>query len=517
MPSGVGAVAHKVARSLRHPVEELGAAAVVGIVVGFLAGAALVLVLHLINALPGGERRAVAPFSLVPDAQAAPLAARFRPWLLFDSSEHWEPLTIDSLLDEGTHTFCAHAGSSACTPLANHVAFDTLVRQTGALGAHLNLHGSDVAQYHGPASCAAPLLDCGTGSRSAIYYHVTESNDRFYIDYWWFLRDNHIAISRPLCVSKDLQRAGVCDEHEGDWEGVTVVTPPGDPNQVAYVVYAAHKGAFRYAASSLRMMGPDKTRPVVYVADGSHAAYPIACRHEPCFEPIGLAAAGLVDVPEGRFDGGASWPRNPDDKCDLSGRGSCLLSLSDQPWTNWPGQWGDGCESACGGAGEVNSPQSPGVQARYQTPWCSTETVGTTCDGRAVTCSDWLVPLVQATACDPVELSNGLRSSKTIPVGRLGLVIGGQQLTQPATPGVVQALGAPFQPGASFAAIADGPDTEILVRAQDGGITVEDEFAHLGLKAGQSIEVTISQGTNGPAVLAGTHAPVEERIIEPAS
>jgi hypothetical protein len=514
MPPTFGAVARKAGRSLRHPVEELGAAVVIGVVVGFAAG--VVLVLHFTHALPGGGQRRVAPFSAVPDSEAAPLAARFRPWLLFDSRERWQPLNIDGLLDEGKHEVCKGKGNASCIAIANHAAFDNLVGQTGGLGAHLNLSGSDVAQYHGPVRCTPPLLDCGNGPTSAIYYHVTQSYDRFYIDYWWFLRDNHVAISKKLCFSKSLQMAGVCDEHEGDWEGVTVVTPPGDANHVAYVVYAAHKGAFRYSATSLQMKGPTSTRPVVYLANGSHAAYPIACRSVPCFQPIGLAAAGLVDVPEGRYDGGTPWPRNLDQSCGLIATGSCLLPLSDQPWTSWPGQWGDGCETACGGTGDVNSPQSPGLQARYQTPWCSTETVGITCDGRVVTCSDWLGPLVQAAICDPVELSKALRSSNAIPVQRLGLVIGGRRLTQSATPGIVQSLGEPFTPGTSFAAMADGPTTEILMRARDNGVTVEARFARLGLKAGQIIQVTIVPGNNGPTVLADNRPPVEERIIEQA-
>ena len=163
-----------------------------------------------------------------------------------------------------------------------------------------------------------------------------------------------------------------------------------------------------------------------------------------------------------------------------------------------------------------SSPQSPGLQGRFQTPWCSTETVGVTCDGRVVTCSDWLGPLVQAAICDSKKLTTGLRSSSQIAAPRLSLLVGGKQLMQPTTPGVVQALGAPFKPGSSFSAIADGPDSEILVRAEDKGITVEDRFAKLGLKTGQQIKVTISRGTHGPTVLAANRTPLEQRIIQVA-
>jgi hypothetical protein len=506
----------KVARTLRHPVQELSAAALIGAGVGFAGGTALVLTLHFTHALPAPGQRQVAPFSAVPADQAAPLAERFRPWLRFDSGEAWQPLNVDSVLDEHTQRLCRSRGNTDCVGVPNHLAFDTLVGQTSGLGAHLNLNGSDVKQYHGPQTCAPPLLDCGTGPSSAIYYHATQSYDRFYIDYWWFLRDNHLAISRRLCFSSDLQKAGVCDEHEGDWEGVTVVTPPDDPNHVAYVVYAAHKGAFRYAATSLQMVGANKTRPVVYVANGSHAAYPIECHDRQCFQPVGLAVGGLFDVPEGRYDGQRSWPRNANDQCNLNGPGSCLLTLSEQPWTNWPGQWGDGCESACGGVSEVNSPQSPGLQSRYQTPWCSTETIGITCDGRVVTCSDWLGPLLQAVVCDPATLSKGLRSSNAIAAGQLGLIVGAKQIAHATTPGVVQALGRPFAPGSTFTAIADGPASQLLVRAQDHGIVVEDRFANLDARPGQRIQVTITAGTDRPLVRANAQPPVEQRILESA-
>ena len=106
--------------------------------------------------------------------------------------------------------------------------------------------------------------------------------------------------------------------------------------------------------------------------------------------------------------------------------------------------------------------------------------------------------------------------SNAISAPRLGLVVNGKQLTEPTTPGVVQALGAPFRPGSSFGAIADGPASEILVRAQDRGITVEDRFAKLGLSAGQQITVTISRGANGPTVRAGGRMPLDQRIIESA-
>jgi hypothetical protein len=511
--------AAKARRSLRHPIEELGAAAVIAFVLGFVLGAAVLLVLHLQHWLPSSGQRQVDAFSEVSEPESGDLAARFRPRLLFDSGELWRPLNVSSMLDEGTHRFCTRLKKNvSCLPVRSSGAFGRLAQSAGALGpaTYVDIAGGKVADYRGPERCPGRLLDCGTGPRAAIYYHVTESNDRFYIDYWWFLRFNHFSKSEPKisCRSQVARQNGVCDEHEGDWEGVTVVTPPDDDKHIAYVVYAAHKGTFRYAASQLQVQGG--ARPDVYVARGSHASYPRACLTGDCLQPNGLAADGLVNLPEGDYDGKAGWARN-DDACVPNAPGSCLQSLKLQPWTDWPGQWGAGCGDACGGAPNANSPHSPGLQARFQSPWCSTQNGVFSCDGRALACSDWLGPLVAAVACDPTVLSASLHGSNAVDPRELALVIGAERISQPSTPGVVQSLGDPFQAGKTFTVIADGPSTEILLRTRQGNVTVEDRFAGLPVKAGQRVVVNIVSGLDGPTVTADGRPPLERRILQPAS
>jgi hypothetical protein len=480
---------------------------------GLVVGGLIVYGLHAKHWLPNSGQRHVEAFSEVPDQEGGVLAARFRPWLEFDSSEHWRPLNVSLLFDEGTSTFCTRGSDQSCVPVPDAAAFGLLARKAGALGPNtfVNLAGTKVRDYHGPEQCA-PLEDCGSGPRSAIYYHVTQSNDRFYIDYWWFLRFNHFPRSLPWasCRSQLARDNSICDEHEGDWEGVTVVTPPDDDKQIDYVVYAAHKGTFRYAASELSLV--DGTRPKVYVAQGSHASYPAPCSGD-CHQPSGLAVEGLVDLPESSFDGHDDWVRDKDN-CEPNAPGSCLQSLSLQPWTTWPGQWGAGCGDACGGATTATSPRSPGLQPRYQTPWCSSQNGSLTCDSRALRCSDWLGPLVVAVACDPVLLSQGLRATNAIQPGQLALVIAGQQKSTASTPGVVQALGQPLEPGAKLTVVADGPSTQILVRAQQASVIAEDRFAGLNVQPGQQIQVTVSAGPDGPTVLADGHAAVERRFLD---
>ena len=499
-------------------IAELGGGGLVVFIVGFVLGALVVFGLHQQHWLPGGGTRQAAAFSEVDEALAGELAERFRPWLEFDSGELWRPLRVSALLDEGDHRFCTRSAKSPdCVPIGSTEDFDTLTRAAGALGpaTYIDIAGGSVKEYRGPEECA-PLEDCGRPPRSAIYYHVTESNDRFYIDYWWFLRFNHFPRSHPglSCHSQAAVENGICDEHEGDWEGVTVVTPPDEDDQVDYVVYAAHKGTFRYTASQLQMH--DGTRPTIYVAQGSHASYPASCAHD-CSQPPGLAVDGLIDLPESNFDGKNGWARNGE-PCPANAPGSCLESLTGQAWTTWPGQWGAGCGDACGKNEAANSPRSPGLQSRYQTPWCSSQGGVFTCDGRALRCSDWLGPLVVAVACDPPALETGLRANNELEPGKLVLIVnGGEERSQATTPGVVQVLGSPLHPGDTLTVIADGPATQVLVRAEQAGVVVESRFAGLATQAGERIVVDVTSGSDGPIASANGHGPVERRVLEEAS
>ncbi|MBS1870620.1 MAG: hypothetical protein JSS99_13265 [Actinobacteria bacterium] len=504
-------------RRLIERIAELSAAelALLGLVA--LVAAAGGFLLCRTDLIPEGHSPAPTAFSDVAEPQAGALAARFRPWLLFDRGELWRPLDVSSFLAEGDHRFCTRAaGAVSCRPLPDATAFDDLARPGASAGAatYLDVAGSRLADYRGPQRCGS-LDDCGTGARSAIYYHATESNDRFYLDYWWFLRFNHFARSHPAisCRVGATRTNGVCDEHEGDWEGVTVVTPPDDDQHVDYVVYAAHKGTFRYAASTLQLR--DGTRPVVYVAQGSHASYPAPCRSG-CHQPPGLAVDGVLELPEGDTDGTRPWARDGDD-CVANRPGSCLESLALQPWNQWPGQWGAGCGDACGGNPGASSPRSPGLQPRYQAPWCSTQGGAFTCDSRALRCGDWLGPQVVLVACDPGVLSQSQRRSDALAPGRLALVVGRTERSQETTPGVVQALGPPLRPGEQATVVADGPATQILVRSVQDGTIAEDRFVVPAARAGQRIAITVTAGADAPLVLADGQRPVERRLVTAAT
>jgi hypothetical protein len=296
--------------------------------------------------------------------------------------------------------------------------------------------------------------------------------------------------------------SGACDQHEGDWEGVTVVTPPDRTDALDYVVYAAHRGTFRYSASKLMLKG---TRPKVFLARGSHAAYPEPCDKRDCSQPAALAAEGLIKLPEGRFDGGAPWERNGED-CHDDVPTSCLLSLprSDEDphsWTVWAGQWGAGCQKPCDGRIVVGSPRSPGVQQRYQTPWCSLQGSAQTCDGKALGCSDWLGPLVAVVACNPALLAKAFASSSEPDAGNLTLSVAGRDTGSESSPGVVQSLGEPLSPGNTVTVTGGTAATQVLVRAQRDGRIIEARFGGLRLGAGRSAVLTIAAGPSDDDVV----------------
>jgi hypothetical protein len=109
-------------------------------------------------------------------------------------------------------------------------------------------------------------------------------------------------------------------------------------------------------------------RPVVYVANGTHAAYPHSC-------DSGCEQAIRRFFPEGNHDGDADWGRNPNSACFREGVLACLRPLPESPqgealsWNGWPGHWG-----SCGATGlrcKLGiAPVSPSQQPRYQNPAC---------------------------------------------------------------------------------------------------------------------------------------------------
>ncbi|HWM11441.1 MAG TPA: hypothetical protein VNO82_18935 [Solirubrobacteraceae bacterium] len=302
---------------------------------------------------------------LLPPERARELAVRYRPVLHFDSGEPWRPVNVDQLLLErrldGLPLHQACRAPWACEPLEDVAQLGGDVRYIDFGGTRLG--GADVSAP-GLDQCAnrwAELLDCDRGPRSAIYYRAVSANDRVYVDYWWFLRYNRFRRwnAAELCSNRMLEPISEipCGDHEGDWEGVTAVTATGDPQRLAYVSYASHEFTVRHPAGS--------GRPNVFVAEGSHAAYPKACP-KGCRQ---IASFFVVKRPEENTDGKREWGRNDDVEC----ADSCLLPLPESGWSTFVGAWGsETCESSGRACRLGHGPKSPPRQSRFRFPWCHT-------------------------------------------------------------------------------------------------------------------------------------------------
>lgn len=257
-----------------------------------------------------------APAAAAPASDRA-LALAFRPHLLFDSAERWRPLDVDRFLAEPGHAVCPPA-PAPCTPLAS-------VAQLTPDADHLDLRGD------GPRD--------EPGTPSVVYAHVTRASRRIAIDYWWFLRFNDYAI----------------DRHEGDWEGVTVIADRRG-ERVLDVRFSAHGAAWRYAPGVPQLAG---RRVRVYVALGSHAAYPRPCTRR--------CRQSDPTLPESRFDGRRAWAGNGAAGCG----GRCVRLLpttgdgAPASWNAWKGRWGVTTTPA------FAAPLTPAFQGRYQHPFAA--------------------------------------------------------------------------------------------------------------------------------------------------
>lgn len=168
---------------------------------------------------------------------------------------------------------------------------------------------------HGPPG-GAPA------GRGAVYGAVRREAGRTWLQYWAFLPDNP--------QDRGLLRSG---RHEGDWEFAQLGLDPG--GRPAAVTVAQHKWAEGCPWRAVRREGD---RPVLYLANGSHATYRSAGEH------------------------GRPWP-DPDDEARGDGErvDPRLLPLDGQPWRSWAGRWG-GSEASPLLPVEASSPVGPEFQ-----------------------------------------------------------------------------------------------------------------------------------------------------------
>jgi hypothetical protein len=317
------------------------------------------------------------------------LAVRLRPRLRFDSDERWRPLEVGAFLRErfpgtGAHLVCDSSSRPTCSAASGPV---DLRRRRGPdyLDIEGNaLDGDDFASPY-PECHRRVAVDCNGGPRSAIYYRRTSHAGRWYWDYWWFFRYNDYRGPYNRCEH-------FCGDHEGDWEGVTVVTTAALKPEIVAVIYAAHRVRVLAEAAVAPFAGG---HPLVFIAEGTHASYPFRCARA-CGQYSSLVGFTL---PEDPHDGAMAWGGNRDKECgitrcvrplpEVGDPGEAALPLAGA-WAGWPGSWGETCHQGCHERfrKRESSPRSPGLQTRFKCPWAATRWAKPAPDGSGLSKSD---------------------------------------------------------------------------------------------------------------------------------
>jgi hypothetical protein len=296
------------------------------------------------------------PLRVVPHSEVT-LALRYQPWLLFTEGDR-QPLDVRAFLNErvdGDHE--QQVCDPDCVPLERPRDLARYATNHAAV-LHLDQDRSEAERAY--TDRAAP---------TRIYYHLVRHGGRRYLDYWIFYRFNDSpALPQLTCVSGLAIADATCFDHEGDWEGVTVVLPGSGTGDPIGVVYATHKESTMVPWSKLLALGSTTgQRPKVWVAQGSHASYP-----KPCGGRYGSCKQLGSDIPDGRR-GMVEWSGNR--VSGVCGQ-DCVVPLpltrtgGPARWAAFGGRWGQAsCTIGLKLCVRGEGPWSPFFQKRYACPW----------------------------------------------------------------------------------------------------------------------------------------------------
>jgi hypothetical protein len=315
-------------------------------------------------------------FGVLADTSEADLAlaAQHRPALFFDSGERYgTPLNVDQLIASGKLRLCDRGED--VPPLCSQID-ESADLHNGA--EHLAFDPDELADVRADSTIYVNVTRSGNAHRNAIY-----------LDYWWYLPHNPSGSGGGAFCGAGFVIAGItCHDHQSDWEGVTVILD-GDSRSSSptAVAYAQHEGVTRYSWRALQSLwgrgdrarfadGIDTTRrPLVFVAQGTHAAYPTSCASDKCSVGRVPGIAARRPFRENRHDGGAPWRGNDDDAC----ASICLAALPTRRdgaparWNAFDGFWGS-TNCALGlFCSSSKPPRAPAAQDRYKHPWCAEE------------------------------------------------------------------------------------------------------------------------------------------------
>ncbi len=243
-------------------------------------------------------------------ADEASLLETFKPFVRYDSNEAYFADSAAEMTDaQGNLLRTAAGGTIAAAGPGEHDLSLKFLAATGeryptgqlvAEGDVLSVQGRDyLDQYR--------AIRVQPGYANLIYGRVVEASGAIWLQYWFWFFYNDL---RALDIGLGL--------HEGDWEGIQLRMAGDEPD---LAVYAQHAYGEAREWGRVKKQGQ---RPVVYVAQGSHASY---------------------------FDDGmpiTHWQRTEHfiDRADgkvAPKRDLALEVFSGEgpAWARWPGRWGD--------------------------------------------------------------------------------------------------------------------------------------------------------------------------------
>jgi hypothetical protein len=270
--------------------------------------------------------------------QAQELLRRHVPILVLHPSERFMPVPVEGFL----------ADSDVQRRTAN--GWETTNESLPVGGADLRLDQRVCSAREGPAATPCYLAaEAAHGAGPVVYGAARRSGDRIDLQYWLWYPFN------PYSAAP-----GLWQVHEGDWEAVSVIVDlAGTP---LHVGYSQHSRGVRREWSKAPKQG---TRPLVYVALGSHANYPDAGIQ--LFDPRVVERLFISIIRQG---GGRP--------IDRTGRGRVVrpvlvpVNRVDPTWMRFAGRWGEdeylrvpgGQPVASGGGG----PRGPAFHDQWRRP-----------------------------------------------------------------------------------------------------------------------------------------------------
>lgn len=206
-----------------------------------LLAAALVTAVHALVATAAGADRAPPPLSK--------LLARHAPIVVLQQAERFRPVSVDGFLADSDVTKKTDGG------------WETVGGPLPRGGANLRLNQRYCNAIEGvSASPCYASAQAAHGSTPVVYGKAFRLKNRIDLQYWFWYPYNDYS---PTVPAGDIWQV-----HEGDWEAVSVILDSlGRPLLAGY---SQHGEGKRRAWRAVPKRG---SRPIVYVALGSHANY----------------------------------------------------------------------------------------------------------------------------------------------------------------------------------------------------------------------------------------------------